>query len=232
MVCVKAAVDVWYAGLDVDERTQAQFAALLSRDEHARARSFRFAIDRRRYIATRGCLRLLLERHPDCGRADVPIVIDGFGKPRIDGSDLNFSVSHSRGLALYAFARGFALGCDLEFRGSGLLGWNSAGLFLSPREIASFRALHADEQTDALFRHWVRKEAWLKARGIGLNGPMQAITVSTSGVPRFLELPDDDPDQWFITDLALPCGYFGALAANGCTPVIRLHSWSGWQPAV
>lgn len=95
MIPVKPVVDVWHAGLDVDERTVAQFAMLLSEDERARAGSYRFAVDRRRYIARRGLLRVLLGRHPQCGRADAPIVCDGFGKPRLDGSDLNFSVSHS-----------------------------------------------------------------------------------------------------------------------------------------
>ena len=164
----------------------------------------------------------MLERHPACGRADAPIVCDGFGRPHLDGSDLNFSVSHSRGFALYAFGVGFALGCDVEFRHSGLLGWDSADLVLSARERASLGTRPAGEQTVALLQHWVRKEAWLKARGIGLDCPMQAITLSDGGAaPRFLELPDDDPAQWFIADLALPGDYVGALATRECTPLIR-----------
>lgn len=78
----------------------------------------------------------------------------------------------------------------------------------------------------------MRKEAWLKARGIGLNVGMQAITVSDCGPLRFLELPDDDPAQWFLADLDLPRGYVGALAAQGCAPVIRIHCWSDCEAAV
>jgi 4'-phosphopantetheinyl transferase len=141
--------------------------------------------------------RLRFERRcGHCGGA-------GHGKPRLAGrSDLDFSISHSGELALIAVARGRRVGADVErvrprtdvlaiARGS-----------LSARERRAIEALATDEaRREAFFRCWTRKEAYLKALGVGLAGGL-----------------DTDPEQargWQIRSLPAPPGYMAAVAAEG-----------------
>ena len=98
-------VDIWWRCLDVDDEACASLTALLSLGEHRHAERYHFAIDRRRYCVRRGILRGLLAHHLGCAPRDVAITQNAFGKPYVEGSDVRFNLSHSRGMALYAFAR-------------------------------------------------------------------------------------------------------------------------------
>src|SRR5262245_50510174 len=102
-----ARVDVWWRNLDdVDDDACARLSALLSHREQRHADRFHRAMDRRRYCIRRGTLRELLATYLSCAPSDVPIAHSALGKPYVEGSALTFNLSHSRGMALYAFSRG------------------------------------------------------------------------------------------------------------------------------
>jgi len=123
-------------------------------------------------------------------------------------------------MALYAFARGPEIGCDVEWPDPCFATRETGDVFLSRQEIESLSSLPEKQRVQAFFHYWTRKEAYLKARGVGFALPPQAITVSSGGPPRFIELPDDDPAEWSLADLELPCGHVGALAVRGPAPII------------
>ena len=125
------------------------------------------------------------------------------GKPHLLGrSGLDFSISHSGGLALIAVARGRRLGADVEHvrRRTDVLAIARGSL--SSRERHTIESQGSDEaRRNAFFRCWTRKEAYLKARGVGLAGGL-----------------DTDPehtDGWQIRSLRAPPGYMAAVAAEG-----------------
>ena len=213
-------VHISWRSLDVDDESCARFAALLSSDEQRHAERFRFAIDRRRYAVRRGVLRDLLARRLACDPRDVAIRHNAFGKPYVEGSDVTFNVSHSQGMALYAFARGPELGCDVEWQDSRVPIGETAEMVLSPMEIDTLRSLPETQRTRAFFNYWTAKEAYLKARGVGFSLPPHEIAVSLDGSPCFVALPDDDPSDWSLTYLDLAPCYVGALVVRGPAPMI------------
>jgi len=217
-------IELWWKCLDVDEASYARFAALLSDDERRRAELFHSPLDCRRYCVRRGSLRELLARHLDCGPRDVSITNNAFGKPRVEGADVRFSLSHSRGMALYAFARGQEIGCDIEWRDRRFATSKTAEVFLSTPEIETLRSLPERQWVQAFFDYWTGKEAYLKARGVGFALPPGAITIARGGQPRFVAVPDEDPAEWSLTRLDLPAGYAGALAVRGPAPIVCVHS--------
>lgn len=205
-----AEIDVWTVSLESDEDTYTRLFAMLSPEECHRARRFRQDRDSRWFVVRRGTLRELLGRELGCDPRDVRILADEFGKPAVDGSDLRFNLSHSRGIALYVLTRNLQIGCDLERLDSGLATDETAELVLSPAERGIWNRTERTRRQAMFLRYWTCKEAYLKARGVGLEPPLCKITVSEDDPARFVSLPDDDPSAW---SLATFCPVTGSVAA-------------------
>ena len=111
-------VHLWKAVVDLDETAIEPFAGLLSRSEGKRAARFKFASDRRRFIARRALLRTLLGhlvgRHP----GELQFRTNEHGKPSLTPdqgiSGIRFNVSHSGGIAVFAFTLQREIGVDVE----------------------------------------------------------------------------------------------------------------------
>src|SRR5438874_2067680 len=84
---------------------------------------------------------------------------------------------------------------------------------LAPDEVTALRALAPPARERAFFAVWTRKEAYAKARGLGLALPFEEFTVSTDpAAPTLLAAADDDPARWTLRDLDAGPGYAAALA--------------------
>ena len=99
-------VHVWRAELDGGGETDVErLATTLAPDERARAASFVFAPDRRRFTLGRVALRSVLARYLDVEPGAVTLGRTPEGRPALIGAlagALHFSVSRSAGLALCA----------------------------------------------------------------------------------------------------------------------------------
>jgi len=227
-------VHVWRTGLGVEAATLQDFEETLSPEEHARAERFHSSVDRARYIGGRGILRAILAQYLGTRAGDLRFCSNAHGKlalrPGGGIEDLRFNISHSHGLALFAFALRREVGVDLEqVRPSG----KEEGLaerFFSTEEIAALRALPASAQAEGFFHCWTRKEAYIKARGTGLSIDLSSFSVSL--VPgELITLPvsshsDPEAARWSIRVLAPGSGYVGAIAAEGADWAPRLWQWT------
>jgi 4'-phosphopantetheinyl transferase len=178
MMAMLPQVDVFWTDLDAAASALPRWQALLDRDEAARAARFRFARDRHRYIASHGILRTLLGGYLDRAAAGLRFDIGRHGKPALSGGELHFNLSHSHHLALFAISRDVALGCDIELHDARFLAENIPERFFSPAEIAEFQALPPADRLAGFFAGWTRKEAYIKARGLGLALPLDSFDVA------------------------------------------------------
>ena len=91
-------------------------------------------------------------------------------------------------MALLAFTVGRQVGVDLELvRKFG--GQEIAARFFSPQEVMELSCLPQWVQDEGFFLCWTRKEAYLKARGEGLNIPLKSFHVTlTPGKPECLSV--------------------------------------------
>jgi 4'-phosphopantetheinyl transferase len=170
--------DLTWMDLDVDDATCARFGKLLSAEEQCHVAHFHFAVDRRRYTVRHGRLRQLLAERIGCDAGEVRLTYNAYGKPCLEASDLTFNMSHSRGTALFAFARGREIGCDIEWRDPSLATMQIAARFFAPGEIVALRALPEQQRPEGFYNCWTRKEAYVKARGEGLSLPLDGFEVS------------------------------------------------------
>lgn len=219
-------VHVWCAPLGQPEQRVRQLASTLVPDEQARAERYRLERDRDRFFVRRGILRHLLGRYVGCEAKSVEICYGAYGKPSLahgcgEGT-LRFSLAHSRQMALFAFARGCEVGVDIESVHPMQDADRIAARFFSPREVAALRALPPEERQRAFFACWTRKEAYLKARGVGLSGELGQFEVTVvPGRPARLLSVGGDPRRaldWRLEDLVPASGYAAALAVEG-------HRW-------
>lgn len=148
-------------------------AKLLSEEEGARAASIVRLAQRRRYTIARSVLRVLLGRTLGLGARDVPLASDEHGKPNLTGrasGQIGFNLSHSRDLALIAIGPQMAIGVDIEPIAPPRPG--VAEGFFSVGEIQALAALPGPAQAAGFTRLWTRKEALVKAIGLGLRVPL------------------------------------------------------------
>ena len=175
-------IHVWHAWLDRDAEALKQLELTLSPDEIARASRFHFAKDKNHYVAGRGLLRELLGRYLGEAPAGLEFSYGEHGKPALAGahaaSGLSFNLSHSAGLAVYTFARARNLGIDVERIKPDFVSEDIARRYFSTREVNDLLSLPPEQRAEAFFHCWTRKESYLKARGAGLQIPLDSFSVS------------------------------------------------------
>jgi 4'-phosphopantetheinyl transferase len=205
--------------LDVSAGDLAKYAGWLDIEERGRAARFRHARDRDRFIARRGQLRGLLAHDLSIAPAELRLAADYSGKPiLLDDPDLAFNLSHSNGRALIATARGQAIGCDIEWRNRELACPRVAERLFAPEEYSALIALPPEHWIAGFYNCWTRKEAYVKALGLGLSYPLDAFTVSVApGEPA--RFTSDEPG-WSLTSFEPAPGFQAALV-----------TWIGPSPA-
>ncbi|MBT2471039.1 4'-phosphopantetheinyl transferase superfamily protein [Streptomyces sp. ISL-66] len=187
-------------------------AAVLDAAEVERAAKLLREADRHRYLTSHLGLRALLGgylgRDPqavELTREDCPCCGGPHGRPAVVGGGVHFSLSHSGDLAYFAFAR-VPVGVDVEAV-PGPAATDDVLTSLHAEEIAELRPLSDADRPSALARVWSRKEACLKATGVGIALGLAEPYVGSAPEPA--PVPG-----WILTDLPSPGGYAAALAVR------------------
>ncbi len=171
-------VDIWRIKLDLPPATVKSLEATLSNDESQRAARFHFEKDKTSYIIAHGCLRNILSRYLQCEPGELRFDTNEYGKPFIKGYKVEFNLSHSGDYALIAMTRESKVGVDVERFRSNIEFESITNRFFSPNEIAKLMSLSPEKKTIAFFNCWTRKEAYIKAQGLGLSLPLDSFDVS------------------------------------------------------
>jgi 4'-phosphopantetheinyl transferase len=220
-------VHLWRADLESVAPYEGRWRALLSSDEQARADRFRFAVDRQRFTATRAILKTILAGYMSCQPGDIAFSYSEKEKPKLarafSAGDIRFNVSHSGDVSLLAFSRGLEVGVDVEQIRQNVEGEALAARFFSASEQQQLANYRLDQRLAAFFRCWTRKEAYSKARGVGLSLALDQFDVSLApGDLNCLLATRPHPAEarrWIIRDIPVGEGYAAALCAEG-------QSWS------
>jgi len=226
-------VHVWRIELEQPEDVLENFRSTLESDELQRAGRFHFEKDRRHFVVARGFLRTVLGRYLNVKAAALRFSYSGYGKPALNGehknSRLRFNMSHSHGVALLALTEDKQIGVDVEFIRADFASEEIAQRFFSRVEVDCFNALSKEEQVAAFFRCWTRKEAYIKATGLGLSYPLDAfdVTLAPGEQAALLRAEDDDATRWSLIDLFAGKDYAAALAVAGSISNVRCWQFSG-----
>ncbi len=222
-------VHVWKVEIGVESPRIPLFWSVLAKEEQERASRFYFSPDRDRFVVCRGLLRRFIAEYLHLDPALVTFQSKPHGKPSLAGgcteADLRFNISHSHDRALFAFSRGREVGVDIEQIDAKPAEEQIAERFFSPEEVSALRALPSDQQIEAFFLCWTRKEAFVKARGEGLSIPLDQFAVSLEpGRPASLLWVKGNPHEtqkWLLRNLNPGAGYAAALVVESGEVEVR-----------
>jgi 4'-phosphopantetheinyl transferase len=225
-------VHIWRARLDQPPDQAAFLATILSKDEQIKAGRFYYARDRSRFIVGRAILRILLSRYLALSPNNVGFIYKQCGKPilveDINGIDLQFNLSHSSDLILYAFTRYRELGVDLEYQRFLPDMKELVSKHFSQAEYAKWSKMPTFQQEETFFLWWTRKEAFLKAKGDGLFQPLNSIEVFTEADVEIRSgFGDGTSDEvWSCVSLVPLPGYLASLVIPGYNWQLTFQEYS------
>ncbi|MBD8894421.1 4'-phosphopantetheinyl transferase superfamily protein [Desulfovibrio desulfuricans] len=187
--------------------------------------------DAARHLAGRALARrLLLAAFGQNSAAEL--ARSPYGKPFCPGISADFSISHSGSMVWVALCRCASVGIDVE-RMRPLPDAAELTSQLHPQEQKDLLSLPPGELQAAFYRCWTRKEAVIKAVGMGLSMPLQSFSVHTGpqesgwiasftanavhGMAAMLE----GGGQWTSRDIRTTDGYQCSVAAHSpCLDVV------------
>jgi 4'-phosphopantetheinyl transferase len=190
----------------------------LSPDERLRAEAIAHPGARARFVAGRALLRRTLSRIAGVVPDTIDIGAAAGQAPVLGGALAHLRVSLSHGETHEALAVATApVGIDVEetcpddFEAL-------AAVIMDPAELNAFHLLPAPERRAAFLRLWTRKEALLKAAGLGFSIDPRSAAVGL-GLPPGQGRLDAHGPTFALADL--PVGP-GAVALAGQTVTVRM----------
>ena len=189
--------------------------SLLSAHESDRANRFHFDRHRWRYIASHAALRLLIERYTTIPAHEVVIVAEPTGRPVLGhpASGPHFNLSHSGAVAIVAISFAAPVGVDVEKVRPVPDFADLAHRYFAVREVERLLALPQKRRLDGFFATWTRKEAFVKALGLGLSYPLDAFdTGPPDRSPSLTRANGVAYTDWTLSELRPASGVIGALA--------------------
>lgn len=212
-------IHVWSQSLVITPAQARVMQIVLSEDERKRAQRFHQEIHQLRFTAARFTLRHILSLYLNIAPQAIVFAYAEHNKPYLPAyPHLQFNVSHSHDIAVYAITLNHAIGIDIE-----KIGDNKDDLarrFFSPDENALLKSQTDDARVISFYQIWARKEALIKAVGKGLSIPLASFSVAINNHPEIIELENE---QWSLHSLHIDPAYQAAFASN--QKIDRITYW-------
>jgi len=172
-------IHLWFCTLHktIDPALRERYENIISSDETERMERFRFEQHRLIFLIAHVFLREVLSRYMDCSPSSITYRLNPYGKPSLclsaDESGVSFNLSHTDGLVCCAVVKEGDIGVDVESTKQSVSGDEIGERFFSTSESAEMMELESEDVRNERFcRLWVLKEAYIKAKGMGLSLPL------------------------------------------------------------
>jgi 4'-phosphopantetheinyl transferase len=208
--------------LQLDLFNYDDFLSLLPEDEKERANRLKINEKKKQFVIARGVLRKLLS---NCLRKPIEEIMFSYGehkkpyiKEQYNNKTVEFNISHSGDYAIIAITLGNKVGIDIEKINNKIDYQSLSKRFFSEKEKEELLSLNKDEQLDAFYRAWVRKESFIKANGKGIAFGLDCFSVSLNENKKSkidIVSPNNQNEQWYCYDLMSVDNYKTALTGCG-----------------
>ena len=229
-------LDLWRIWLPAHRGLLPDLLAMLDAVEQRQYAAFQFNHLRERYAIRHGLMRVILSHYlamPSPRQLELTTGLNG--KPRLLNAPnpLSFNLTDSGDLAVLAVSAAGEVGVDVEQEQLDRPPLEILSQ-LAPVERDTIAALPPHERPSALYRVWVRKEAYLKARGDGLSVDLRGFCVpvlrrAAPDWPMQAVCSSDERHQWRGLDFVPEPGWVGCVVTPG--GLDRLCRWDlteGW----
>ncbi len=189
---------------------------LLERDELQRAARMNDRVEAHRYLASRAALRGLLGELLGQPAHRLQFAADERGKPRLADDRARFSLSRSGAAVLIGVSARHDIGVDIERCRDVPELESLARTHLSDAEYQAWRSADGKTAHCRFLSAWTRKEACVKAAGVGLALPLPSVEVGCDedSAPRRVQMRYGRK-TWTaqVASLPMPAGCVAAVAA-------------------
>jgi len=147
---------------------------ILSKQEREQCLRFKFAEDSHTYLVSHAMLRNVLSKYIDIPPGGWNYTKNEHGRPEIANPDVppvRFNISHTKGLVACIVTLSDDCGIDVERLSARHSPLKVAKRMFSTSEYDYLRSLDAGDQLEYFFTRWTLREAYVKARGIGIHFP-------------------------------------------------------------
>ncbi len=232
-------IHIWVVDLDQWNLSCVEAILELPESEANKAWRFHFEIHRDRYVKGRFMLRSILGMYLGSDFYDQEFYISRYGKPALQDSckdnSIHFNISNSENICVCAFGQYSEIGIDIEKIHDLPDMDRIIARFFSEEEKRRFCSLPLADRTQTFFKYWARKEALLKAMGIGLYYPFDKVDVSDEGKDTFQAFIHTNalhPEMgWRLMDIDIFKGFASASASaikacySGSVPTIKCFNF-------
>jgi 4'-phosphopantetheinyl transferase len=223
----KDEIHVWQLSLTLSSEQLDYLRELLSDDERERANRYMHRPSREQFITTRASLRMLLGRYLGMAPERIRLGTSNTGKPILVGGGLYFNVTHSQEVGMIGLSYAGEVGIDVERVRAYPGHLDMADRYFTPNEVVALKRLPIGAREHAFYHVWTRKEAFLKATGLGLSHGLERFEVSVppDDPARILHIDGDHTagERWCMTKLEPAEGYVGTLAIEAHGKRVRFH---------
>jgi 4'-phosphopantetheinyl transferase len=228
-------IDVWLTSLHgVGGELERAYLQLLSEPERAKWQRFVAEDARLQYLVSRALVRTTLSRYAEVPERAWQFETNRYGRPHISQPQglrkFRFNLSNTTGLVVCAVAEDCDIGVDVENSARDLDTDALAPSVFAPMELTDFFVQGTPgDRRNRFFSYWTLKEAYMKARGMGLSLPLDSFWFDLGGSSPLLHVTDrcgDQPERWRFYQYAPTAEHRMAIAAaapRGVEPSIHLH---------
>lgn len=209
-------VHLWKTNLQQSSINIKNSFKILNQEEKIKAQRFHFEKHQHRFILARSSLKRILSLYLSIPPETIALDYSDYGKPQLvdhlNKKQLQFNLSHSQDLAIYAITPYYLIGVDLEYIRPMPDAETLAKRFFSDQEFVTINRLPTVKKEQEFFTLWTAKEAYLKAIGKGISGGLEKVEISTDYPVKFITLPDCNNINYKLSYLAPHQNYLGAIA--------------------
>lgn len=215
---------IWLIGLSWTPSALLSACELLPDVEKRRADGFHSDVHRRRFIARRWACRAILAEMSNIAPQDLLFRVSRLGKPFLDNG-ISFSTSHSGELAMVAVWAAGDIGVDVEELRPFALSDELLRLVLTSDERADLSDAPQADRVARFLRVWVRKEALVKAQGVGIGTGVNELKVWSTACP-ISQLHDLRTNMtWLLHDLSCPPSHLSSVSFREEPDEIQYHQF-------
>lgn len=187
-------------------------------DEEERANRFRSPDARERWACSRVALRAILAAHCSCEPNRIRFEVGPFGKPRVAAGrgtrNPHFNLSRSGDLCLIAVCQDSPVGIDVEKFNTAINEGPIVDRFFTAREAEMIGKQTGTRKKRSFLEVWTRKEAYLKATGLGLQSSLRESDFADSGLTILHSKSIFSSVAWRLVPLNPADGFIGSLAVQ------------------
>lgn len=222
----QSTIHIWHTRLEKHTNKYMLFQSWLAPEEKIHAEKLAIPY-RRDFIIARAVLRDLLAYYSKQCPQNLKLTHSVSGKPFLINSEqrIEFNLSHSKNILMYAFTIDTPIGIDIEYINHRIYIDKIAYRFLPAYEYDQLQLLQGIKKLEEFFNAWVRNEALIKAMGNSLQThPHSRYKLSQTNT---LEPQKKDINPLYtISNLSLYPGFSTAIAVKGNEKTIAIKKYT------